>query len=231
MRYRIIYCIYMNTFTSICSGKIKCWRKKHFRDFENMFLVIQLKAARGRSPPPPCFGFLRSGISLAWRGGCLGRWVDAIVDQLVLGRFLADSWQIPGRFLADFGNLWATALRRLLICVAYWLIDRLIDRLIDWLIDRLIASLIDWSIDWVARLIDRLIDWLIDRWTIYRCTSKWNWTLTRWAWRGRRVFGLCAWACFASRQHGLRNAKGNQHVVLYGSHGYGNNLVTKTSPV
>ena len=35
--------------------------------------------------------------------------MDAIVDQLVLGKFLADSRQIRGRFLADFGNLWATA--------------------------------------------------------------------------------------------------------------------------
>ena len=35
--------------------------------------------------------------------------MDAIVDQLFLGRFLADSWQIPGSFVADFGNLWATA--------------------------------------------------------------------------------------------------------------------------
>ena len=121
-----------------------------------------LRAARGLSPPPPCFGFLRSGISLAWWGGCLGRWVDAIVDQLVLGRFLADSWQIRGRFLADFGNLWATALRRLLICVAYWFIDWLIDWSIDRLIDWSIDCFTDWLIDWLSGTIDWSINWLID---------------------------------------------------------------------
>ena len=49
----------------------------------------------------------------------------------------------------------------------YWLVNLLIDWLIDWLIDRLIRWLIDWLID---LLVDQLIDWLIWRlidWLIY----------------------------------------------------------------
>jgi hypothetical protein len=68
---------------------------------------------------------------------------------------------------ASHNNLWTTALRRLLICVTYWLIDWLIC-LIARLIDRLIGLLIDWSIDWMARFIDRAIDRLFD------CSMDWS---------------------------------------------------------
>ena len=64
---------------------------------------ILLKAARGLSPPPPRFGAWQFVTWLALRGQCMwGRCVDAIVDQLILGRFLAD----PGRLLADSGRSW-----------------------------------------------------------------------------------------------------------------------------
>ena len=55
--------------------------------------------------------------------------MDAIVDQLVLGRFLTD----PGRLLADSGRFWQSMGYRSAgtfdLCSI--LIDRLIDRLID----------------------------------------------------------------------------------------------------
>ena len=61
-----------------------------------------MKVARGQSPPPPPFGLWRSGASLVWWGECMrGRCLGKIVDQLVLGRFLADLC----RFLIYFGNI------------------------------------------------------------------------------------------------------------------------------
>jgi hypothetical protein len=151
-----------------------------------------------------------SSLWLGWHYGA-SLWEGGAWMQSMTSWFLFDSWHI----LADSWQI-------LPALAIYGLIVRLIDWLIDWSID----CFTDWLIDWLSGTIDWVIDWLIDRWTIYRCTSKWNWSLTRWSWRGRRVFGLCARACFASRQHCLRN-----DVVLYGSHGHGNNLVTKSSPV
>ena len=64
-------------------GLFTCRASRHGADL--------LKVARGQSPPPPHFGLWRSGASLVWWGGCMrGRCLGAIVDQLILGRFLAD---------------------------------------------------------------------------------------------------------------------------------------------
>ena len=49
---------------------------------------------------PPHFASLRSGISVASTGACRwGRWMDAIVDELSLGRFLTDLDKLRKRSL------------------------------------------------------------------------------------------------------------------------------------
>ena len=62
--------------------------------------VLQSFIEGGQRPvtAAPRFGAWQFVTWLALRGQCMwGRCVDAIVDQLILGRFLAD----PGRLLAD----------------------------------------------------------------------------------------------------------------------------------
>ena len=52
----------------------------------------------------------------------------------------------------------------LIECLVDWLIDWSSVWLIDWLIDRMFGWLIDWQFDWLVDwLIECLVDWLIDR--------------------------------------------------------------------